>query len=54
MKPNAGIDLHSNSNVVSIIDEQDQVVFEKRLQNDMKHVLLMLALFRDWLVRVAA
>jgi hypothetical protein len=29
-----GIDLHSNNSVVSVVDEADHVVAEKRLPND--------------------
>ena len=32
MKLYGGIDLHSNNNVVTILDENDRVVFEKRLR----------------------
>jgi hypothetical protein len=35
MKPYGAIDLHSNNNVTVLIDEQDQVVYQKRLANDM-------------------
>ena len=31
----SGIDLHSNNSVVSVIDETDRVVAEKRLPNDL-------------------
>jgi len=31
-----GIDLHSNNSVVSVIDEQDQVIKEKRLDNNLE------------------
>ena len=31
----AGIDLHSNNSVVLVLDEQDRVVFAKRLVNDL-------------------
>ena len=31
----AGIDLHSNNSVVSVLDENDRVVFAKRLPNDL-------------------
>lgn len=34
-----GIDLHSNNSVISIIDENDQVCFEKRLPNDIVRIL---------------
>ncbi len=31
-----GIDLHSNNSVVSLIDDADQLISEKRLDNDLK------------------
>ena len=43
MKLYAGIDLHSNNSMVVIIDEQDRVMFEKRLPNELEHILLALA-----------
>jgi len=39
----AAIDLHSNNGVLSVIDEQDHVVFEKRLPNYLATVLQALA-----------
>jgi transposase len=36
MKLYGGIDLHSNNNVMAILDEQDGVVFEKRFPNDLE------------------
>ena len=35
MKLYGAIDLHSNNNVTVLIDEQDQVVYRKRLANDL-------------------
>ncbi len=35
MKLYGAIDLHSNNNVTVVIDEQDKVVYEKRLPNDL-------------------
>ena len=35
MKLYGAIDLHSNNNVTVVIDEQDRVVFQKRLPNDL-------------------
>jgi hypothetical protein len=32
----AAIDLHSNNGVLSVIDEQDHVVFERRLRKQRK------------------
>ena len=34
-----GIDLHSNNSVISVIDETDRVVAEKRLPNDLARIL---------------
>ena len=34
MKLYCGIDLHSNNSLVSIINESDEIVFEKRFPND--------------------
>jgi len=39
-----GIDLHSNNNVISLIDETDQLISEKRLDNNLEaieHLLLV-------------
>jgi len=38
----SGIDLHSNNSVVSVIDETDRVVAEKRLPNDLTRILAFL------------
>jgi transposase len=35
----AGIDLHSNNSVVSVLDEQDRTVFAKRLPNDLASIV---------------
>ncbi|MDR6450420.1 UNVERIFIED_ORG: transposase [Burkholderia sp. 1263] len=39
----SGIDLHSNNSVVSVIDETDRVVAEKRLPNELAKILTFLA-----------
>lgn len=36
MKLYSGIDLHSNNSVVTVLDEEDRVVAEKRLANDLE------------------
>lgn len=41
----AGIDLHSNNNVLVVLDAGDQVVFQKRLRNELGAVLKSLAPF---------
>jgi transposase len=43
MKLYAAIDLHSNNNVLVIIDERDRVQCERRLRNDLPLVLAQLA-----------
>lgn len=42
-----GIDLHSNNSVVSIIDDEDRVKYEKRLPNDLKVICCSLSGYRD-------
>lgn len=53
MKLYAAIDLHSNNNMLVIIDENDKVVFEKRLRNDLPTVLSHLAPHREEVTAVA-
>ena len=48
----SGIDLHSNNSVVSVIDETDRVVAEKRLPNDLAKILAFLAPWRAELAGV--
>lgn len=43
------IDLHSNNNVTVLIDEQDQVVYEKRLPNDLTVIAQQLSAYQDFL-----
>ena len=38
-----GIDLHGNNSVVVLINEQDQVLYQKRLPNDLATILKQLA-----------
>ena len=38
----SGIDLHSNNSVVTVTDDADQVVAEKRLSNDLSKILAFL------------
>jgi len=49
----AAIDLHSNNGVLSVIDEEDRVLFERRLPDELTAVLDALAPYRDQLVAVA-
>ncbi|MCX4151528.1 MULTISPECIES: hypothetical protein [Paraburkholderia] len=39
----SGIDLHSNNAVVAVIDDQDRVLYCKRLTNDLRLILAALA-----------
>ncbi|MEX3788832.1 IS110 family transposase [Paraburkholderia sp. BR14374] len=43
----SGIDLHSNNAVVAVIDDQDRVLYCKRLANDLSSIIAVLALFRE-------
>ena len=47
MKLYGAIDLHSNNNVTVLIDEQDQVVYQKRLPNDLPLIIQQLSAYRD-------
>ncbi len=38
-----GIDLHANNSVIIVLDEEDQVVYRKRLPNDLETILDQLA-----------
>lgn len=38
----AGIDLHSNNSVVTVLDEQDRTVYAKRLTNDLAAIIVAL------------
>ena len=42
-----GIDLHANNSVVAVLDEQDQVHYEKRLPNDLMVIKERLQPFKD-------
>lgn len=42
-----GIDLHSTNNFISVLDDNDKPLFEKRMPNDLERVLLALAPYRD-------
>ena len=43
----SGIDLHSNNSVVTVTDEEDRVVAEKRLPNDLAKILALLEPWRE-------
>lgn len=46
MKVYAGIDLHSSNNYIGIINEKDERLYEKRLPNQIDHVLTALEPFK--------
>ena len=52
MKKFIGIDLHSNNSVVVVSDEEDRVIFQKRMANDLKLIELALAPHRNETVGV--
>ena len=45
MKLYCGIDLHSNNSVLTILDEKDQIVYQRRLKNDLKRILAVMDLY---------
>ena len=47
MKLYAGIDLHANNSVVVVSDEQDHVVYQKRLRNELGEILPALVLYHE-------
>ena len=47
MKLYVGIDLHSNNSVLVVMDEQDRVMYEKRLPNELSSILSQLAPYRE-------
>jgi transposase len=47
MKLYGAIDLHSNNNVTVLIDERDQVVYQKRLPNDLPLITQQLSGYRE-------
>ena len=52
MRLYAGIDLHSNNNVIVVQDEEDKVVGRRRLANDLQTVSAWLERYRDDLAGV--
>jgi len=47
MKLYGGIDLHSNNSVIALLDEEDKVVYRRRLPNDIRLVRAELAAFGE-------
>lgn len=52
MKLYAGIDLHSNNSVVSVLDETDRIVYERRLDNDLERIKCELSPYQEQLVGI--
>lgn len=52
MKKYIGIDLHSNNSVIVVSDEEDRILFQKRLANNLNEILAALAPHRDETVGV--
>ena len=48
-----GIDLHSNNHYVCVIDENDNRVFQRKLDNDARLLIACLAEFKNELLAVA-
>ena len=48
----SGIDLHSNNSVVTVTDEEDRVVAERRLPNELERIIGFLSPWREELVGV--
>jgi len=52
MRLYCGIDLHSNNSYVVVLEEQDRVVYRRRLGNDLQVILQALAPFAEQLVGI--
>ena len=53
MMCDAGIDLHATNSVVVVIDEEDRVLYQKRLRNELALILTALAPYRATLQGIA-
>ena len=49
----SGIDLHSNNHVLTIIDQEDHVVYQKRLPNELETTLAKLKPFQSQMAGIA-
>ena len=49
MRLYAGIDLHANNHVVVIIDDDDRILYQKRLPNELELLLQALTPYQDQL-----
>lgn len=48
----SGIDLHSNNSILTVSDEEDRVMAEKRISNDLTKIVELLTPWREELVGV--
>lgn len=53
MKLYCGIDLHSNNSVIVILDEEDKVIYQRKLSNQLAVILQQLAVFKDSIIAIA-
>jgi transposase len=53
MKLYCGIDLHSNNSVIVILDETDQMIYHKKLNNDLDQILSSLKPFESAIQTIA-
>ena len=53
MKLYVGIDLHSNNSVLVVLDENDKVIYSKRLPNDVQVILAVLAMYQPQIEAIA-
>ena len=52
MRNYVGIDLHSNNSVVVVADEEDRIIFQKRMANDLNEIQAARSLYREEAVGV--
>ena len=53
MKYFGAIDLHSDNNVVDVIDDKDKIIFERRLPNDLNKIIYALKPYKDKIQGIA-
>ncbi len=53
MKLYGAIDLHANNNVLTLLDEEDRVVYEKRLSNNLEIILQQLSGYQSKIEAIA-
>ena len=49
----SAIDLHSNNSFVEVIDEHDNIIYERRLPNDLDQILFELKPFKNQIQGIA-